>query len=125
MTGGRAHPRATGFVEADEMRAALIDRYKVPAAAIVIEPYARHTTTNLRNATRLLMTMGAPLGRDALIVCNPGQSANLASPQFAARNMAELGYQPGHVGRRMSPTELEFRPSPESEWIDPRDPLDP
>lgn len=125
VTGGRAHPRATRYAEAEEMRRALIERYGVPADAIVIEPYARHTTTNLRNATRLFMTMGAPLDKDALIVCNPGQSAAIASPEFVARNQRELGYQPGKVGARLSPTELEFRPSPLSARIDPRDPLDP
>lgn len=125
VTGGRAHPRATRYAEAEEMRRALIERYGVPADAIVIEPYARHTTTNLRNATRLLMTMGAPLDKDALIVCNPGQSAAIATPEFVARNQRELGYQPGKVGARLSPTELEFRPSPLSARIDPRDPLDP
>ncbi|MBT2186553.1 YdcF family protein [Sphingobium nicotianae] len=125
VTGGRAHPRATRFTEAEEMRRALIERYGVPADAIVVEPYARHTTTNLRNATRLLVAMGAPLEMDALIVCNPDQSAAIASPDFVARNARELGYQPGAVGRRISPTELVFRPSPRSARVDPRDPLDP
>lgn len=125
VTGGRAHPRATPFAEAQEMRAALIERYGVPADAIVIEPYARHTTTNLRNATRLLMAMGAPLDKDTIVVCNPGQSAAISSAQFAARNLTELGYEPGKVGVRISPTELEFRPSALSARVDPRDPLDP
>ncbi|WP_338045435.1 YdcF family protein [Novosphingobium kaempferiae] len=125
LTGGRAHPRATRFAEAEQMRRALIDRYGVPAEAIVIEPYARHTTTNLRNATRLLMAMGAPLDRDALIVCNPAQSAMIENPEFVARNQRELGYQPGRIGARVSPTELEFRPSAQSARVDPRDPLDP
>ena len=107
------------------MRNALIDRYGVPADAILIEPYARHTTTNLRNATRLLMAMDAPMDRDAVIVCNPGQSASIESPQFVTRNQRELGYQPGQVGRRLSITELLFRPSRVSARIDPRDPLDP
>lgn len=125
VTGGRAHPRATRFAEAEQMRKALIERYGVPAEAIVIEPYARHTTTNLRNATRLLMAMGAPLDKDTVIICNPGQSAAIESPAFVQRNLAELGYEPGKVGRRISPTELEFRPSPQSARVDPRDPLDP
>lgn len=125
LTGGRAHPRATRFAEAEEMRRALIERYGVPADAIVIEPYARHTTTNLRNAARVLMAMRAPLEKDALIVCNPGQSAAIEGPDFATRNLRELGYQPGQVHARVSPTELEFRPSPLSARIDPRDPLDP
>lgn len=125
VTGGRAHPRATRFAEAQEMRAALIERYGVPADAIVIEPYARHTTTNLRNAARLLMAMGAPMDKDTVVVCNPGQSAAIGSAQFVQRNLAELGYEPGKVGARVSPTELEFRPSALSARIDPRDPLDP
>ncbi len=125
VTGGRAHPRATRFTEAEQMRAALIERYGIPADAIAIEPYARHTTTNLRNATRLLAALGAPLDKDALIVCNPGQSETIAGAAFAQRNLTELGYVPGQVGGRLSPTELEFRPSPLSLRVDPRDPLDP
>ncbi|MBT0670991.1 YdcF family protein [Novosphingobium profundi] len=125
LTGGHAHPRATPFAEAVEMRRALIERYGVPAEAIVIEPYARHTTTNLRNAARLLMALGAPLARDALLVCNPEQSAYVESAAFTARNAAELGYQPGTIGKRLASTELEFRPSALSARVDPRDPLDP
>ncbi|WP_285019777.1 YdcF family protein [Novosphingobium sp. fls2-241-R2A-195] len=125
LTGGHAHPRATAFAEAEEMRRALIERYGVPAEAIVIEPHARHTTTNLRNASRLLMAMGTPLDKDTLIVCNPDQSAMIENPEFAARNNRELGYQPGTIGARVSPTELEFRPSALSARVDPRDPLDP
>lgn len=125
LTGGHAHPRATAFAEAEEMRRALIERYGVPAEAIVIEPHARHTTTNLRNASRLLMAMGAPLDKDTLIVCNPDQSAMIENPEFVKRNTRELGYQPGTIGARVSPTELEFRPSALSARVDPRDPLDP
>ena len=125
LTGGRAHPRATRFTEAEQMRIALIERYGVPPDAIVIEPYARHTTTNLRNASRMLTMLGAPIDTPALIVCNPNQSEMIASPAFAQRNITELGYAPGQIGRRISPTELEFLPSPSSLRIDPRDPLDP
>ena len=111
VTGGRAHPRATPFTEADEMRKALIERYGIPEA-IVSEPYARHTTTNLRNASRLLARLGMPADTDTLIVCNPMQSTYIESAKFAARNMTELGYQPGRIVRRLTPTELVFRPSP-------------
>lgn len=125
VTGGRAHPRATPFTEADEMRKALITRYGIPADAILSEPYARHTTTNLRNASRLLAALGAPMQMETVIVCNPLQSGYIQSAKFTERNAAELGYQPGTVVRRVSPTELVFRPSRTSERIDPRDPLDP
>lgn len=125
VSGGRAHPRATPFTEADEMRKALIERYGIPVEAIISEPYARHTTTNLRNASRLLARFGMPVDAETLIVCNPVQGNYIDSAKFAERNMTELGYQPGRIVRRISPTELVFRPSHASGRVDPRDPLDP
>lgn len=125
VSGGRAHPFATRFVEAVEMRGALIQRYGIPADRIVIDPHARHTTTNMRNAARLLMRMGAPLEKHTLVVCNPVQSAAIESPAFVVRNERELGYQPGTAGLRISPTALEWHPAAASARIDPRDPLDP
>ncbi|MBB3695822.1 YdcF family protein [Sphingomonas sp. BK580] len=125
VSGGRAHPRATRFTEAVEMRRALVERYGVPPEAIVLEPYARHTTTNLRDATRELAALGAPLDRPALIVCNPEQSRYIEGAAFAERNRRELGYAPGTIGPRRSPTAIEFRPAHESLRVDPLDPLDP
>ncbi|GGY61881.1 hypothetical protein GCM10007387_50590 [Pseudoduganella albidiflava] len=124
-SGAAVHPKDSRFNEAVEMRKVLVERYGIPADRIIIEPYARHTTTNLRNATRRLVAMGAPLDRPTLIVANASQSAYIESPEFAARNPAELGYQPGTVGRRLSPYELEFVPSLRSLRVDPWDPLDP
>lgn len=125
VSGGRAHPRATRFTEAVEMRRALIERYGVPAEAIVLEPFARHTTTNLRDATRELAALGAPLDRPALIVCNPEQSRYIEGAAFAERNRRELGYLPVTIGPRRSPTDIEFRPARASLRVDPLDPLDP
>jgi hypothetical protein len=125
VSGGNVHPRGTRFVEAVEMRQALIKRYGVPADSVVIEPYARHTTTNLRNATRRLVALGAPLSMQALIVTSRVQSVYIASTAFSDRNLTELGYQPGKVGPRLSPTELPFQPSISSMRVDPMDPLDP
>ena len=124
-SGAAVHPKGSHFVEAVEMRKTLIERFHIPADRIVIEPYARHTTTNLRNATRRLVAMGAPLDRPTLIVANADQSRYITSPEFAARNPAELGYDPGVIGRRLSPYEVEFLPSPRSLRVDPWDPLDP
>lgn len=125
LSGASVHPKGTRFVEAVEMRKALIERYGVPADAILIEPYARHTTTNMRNVTRRLIALGAPLERETLIITNTGQSDYIGRQDFIDRNQKELGYQPGTVGRRLSPNELTFRPSPQSARIDPADPLDP
>lgn len=71
------------------------------------------------------MGLGAPLDRDAIVVTNPEQSRYIESPEFAKRNELELGYQPGTVGRRLTPTEILFRPSARSARVDPSDPLDP
>jgi hypothetical protein len=124
-SGAAVHPKGSHFVEAVEMRKALVERYHIPADRIVIEPYARHTTTNLRNATRRLHAMGAPLDKPTLIVANADQSRYITSPEFAARNPAELGYDPGTIGTRHSPYEVEFLPSLHSLRVDPWDPLDP
>jgi hypothetical protein len=124
-SGAAVHPKGSRFVEAVEMRKALVERYHIPADRIVIEPYARHTTTNLRNATRRLHAMGAPLDKPTLIVANADQSRYITSPEFAARNPAELGYDPGTIGTRHSPYEVEFLPSLHSLRVDPWDPLDP
>lgn len=125
FSGASVHPKGTRFVEAVEMRKALIERFGVPAESIIIEPYARHTTTNLRNVTRRLIALGAPLDKDSLIVTYTNQSRYIESQEFASRNLKELGYLPGTVGARLSPTELTFRPSPKSLRINPADPLDP
>jgi hypothetical protein len=125
LSGASVHPKGTRFVEAVEMRKALIERFGVPAESIIIEPYARHTTTNLRNVTRRLIAMGAPLDKDSLIVTYTNQSRYIESPEFTSRNLKELGYMPGTINARLSSTELTFRPSAKSLRIDPLDPLDP
>lgn len=125
LTGGGVHPKATRYVEALQMREALMRRFGVPAAGIIVEPYARHTTTNLRNAARRLFALKAPAGRDALIVTDPAQSRYIEAARFKDRNQRELGYQPGAIGPRLSPTKLVFRPAAASITVDPLDPLDP
>lgn len=125
VSGSAVHPRDTPHVEALEMRRALIERYGVPPEAIVVEPYARHTTTNLRNATRRLVALGAPLDRDMLVISNVPHIDAIASPAFVERNSRELGYQPAAIGPRIAPTAIAVRASRLSLRVDPADPLDP
>lgn len=125
VSGGAVHPRGTRSVEAVQMREALIARFGVLADAIIIEPYARHTTTNLRNAARLLAALQAPPQQPALVVSSPSHIDSVASSGFGDRNRRELGYVPGKVGSRISPYAITFVPAPESLRIDPMDPLDP
>ena len=125
VSGSAVHPRGTRFVEAVEIRRALVERYAIPADRVILEPYARHTTTNLRNATRRMVALGIPLDRPTLIVTDAEQSKYIESQTFSDRNRTELGYLPGAVGPRLSPYDVEFRPSRLSLRRDPRDPLDP
>ncbi len=125
VSGGAVHPRDTPHVEAVEMRRALIERYGIPPEAIVLEPYARHTTTNIRNATRRLIAIAAPLDRDMLVVSNAPHIDAVASPAFVERNRRELGYQPATADGQIAPTAVAMRPSRDSLRVDPADPLDP
>jgi len=125
VSGGAVHPRGTKYVEAVEMRKALIERYGIPVDRIVLEPYARYTITNLRNATRRLMALGAPLDMDVLVVSDADQIKSIDTPDFKARNQDRLGYQPEVSETRLSPYELTYRPSALSQRLNPADPLDP
>ena len=125
VSGGAVHPAHTDFVEAAQMRHFLIERFHIPERSIVTEPYARHTTTNLRNASRDLQILGSPKNRPALIVTDQGQSAYISSPIFFSRNMTELRCEPGIVGQRITQFLTIFIPNEDCNKVDPWDPLDP
>ena len=125
VSGGYVHPNQTPFCEALEMKKALIAEYAIPAAAIIIEPHARHTTTNLRNAARLLYRYNFPENKPSLITTDQGQSAYIEAPSFAQRCQSELGYLPYEGLKRISPFDLEFHARSQSLLVDPLDPLDP
>ena len=125
VSGGFVHPSQTEFAEAIEMKRDLVTRFGIPADAILIEPHARHTTTNMRNAARLMYRYGMPFDKKALVTTDLGQSQSIESPAFAKRCMDELGYVPQQILGRTSPFDLEFRPALDSLQADPQDPLDP
>lgn len=125
VSGGFVHPNRTEYCEAIEMKRDLMTRFSIPENAILVDPHARHTTTNLRNAARLLYRYGFPFDRKALISTDSSQSQYIASPPFAERCMKELGYHPARLLSRLSPFDLEFLPVVESLQADPQDPLDP
>jgi hypothetical protein len=52
VSGGFVHPNGTEFSEAIEMKRDLMTRFSIPEDAILVDPHARHTTTNMRNAAR-------------------------------------------------------------------------
>ncbi len=125
VSGGNVHPAQTPYCEAIEMKKALMAEYGIPAEAILIEPHARHTTTNLRNAARLLWRYGFPWEKTALITTDQGQSAYIEAPAFGQRCRAEIGHLPYEGLKRISQFDLEFRPRLDALQTDPLEPLDP
>lgn len=125
VSGGHVHPYMTPYCEAVEMKRELMEEYGVPEGNIIIEPYARHTTTNMRNATRLMVEYGIPLDQKSLVVTNPSHSKYTGGETFKKRCQDELGYQPVDFHARLSPTTLEFTGNMVSFHQNPNQPLDP
>lgn len=125
VSGGYVHPFQTPYCEAVEMKQHLMKNYNIPEKAILIEPHARHTTTNFRNAARIVYKTGIPAGKTMLCITDQYQSAYIESDVFTKRNMDELGYLPFKALKRKSIFFLEFLPAKESLHLDNRDPLDP
>jgi hypothetical protein len=125
VSGGFVHPMQTPYCEAIEMKKYLMEKYKIPATSILIEPQARHTTTNFRNAARLVFRYGIPTERTALVTSSEDHIASCVSDEFRARNLNELGYVPYEFMKRISPLAAEFKPSIASLFFDANDPLDP
>jgi hypothetical protein len=125
VSGGNVHPFHTSYSEALEMKKYLVKVDSVPEAAVIIEPQARHTTTNFRNACRLLYRYGIPTDKPALSVSTRDQTDYIAGQVFDQRNMKDLGYLPFRDKQRLSDHEVKFFPVKDCLQIDPRDPLDP
>jgi hypothetical protein len=123
VSGGRVHPFKTRFSEGEEMKKFLVNQLKIPENAIFIEPQARHTTTNLRNCARLIFRYGMPFNKPFITSTNKIQSYYIS--YMDKRCMADLGYMPYSLGRRLSNTEQEFYPTIASLQINPLEPLDP
>ncbi len=125
VSGGYVHPAQTRFSEAIEMKRALLEDYHVPESAILVDPHARHTTTNLRNAAREIYRYDIPMTKPVLVVSDQGQIRSIASESFADRCLKELGYLPYRLVNQLSETDLVILPRIESLQVDPMDPLDP
>ncbi|WP_209435020.1 YdcF family protein [Pedobacter ginsenosidimutans] len=124
VSGGRVHPYKTKFSEAYEMKKFLIKVLQIPESAIIMEPHARHTTTNLRNCARLMFRYGMPVDKPGLACTVKSQSYNITN-LLPERCKKELGYYPYKNGKRLSDTESEFYLNTTSLQIDFDEPLDP
>ncbi len=122
-SGGHVHPDRTPYCEAIEMKKYLMQEHGIPESAILVDPHARHTTTNLRNGARTILRLGLPANKPAMSVTDIFQSAYILS--LDSRCLRELGYVPHRSMERMSETDNCWLPDPTSLWADPRDPLDP
>ena len=107
------------------MKEELIAKYGIDEKHILIDPHARHTTTNLRNASRLLFSYGTKTDKPSLVTSNPSHSAYTESQRFLDRNLKELGYLPMSMKERLNSTTMVFLPLEISFQQNPLEPLDP
>ncbi|AEV99159.1 hypothetical protein A4D02_11375 [Niastella koreensis] len=124
VSGGKVHPYKTTWCEAVEMKKFLIEKLNIPENAIIIEPHARHTTTNLRNCVRLIYRYGMPFNKACITTTSVGQSMMITNT-LAARCLKELNEVPFQNGKRLTETEAEFYPAIDALQINPTEPLDP
>jgi hypothetical protein len=123
-SGGKVHPYKTKYCEAIEMKKFLVEKLHIPANAVLIDPHARHTTTNMRNTVRLIYRYGMPFDKPAITCTSRGQSTSIEKNQID-RCIRELNEAPYANGKRLSATEVEFYPKIEALQINPREPMDP
>lgn len=125
VSGGRVHPYKTRYSEAMEMKKYLVERMHIPESAIILEPHARHTTTNMRNCARLIFRYGMPFDKPCITSTSKSQSYYIHEGDLEKRCEKELLYVPYKKGRRLSNTEAEFYPVLDALQIDADEPLDP
>ncbi len=123
LSGGHVHPDRTPYSEAIEMKKFLKDAYGVRDDQVLVDPYARHTTTNLRNAARILLRAGVPADKPVLISTDALQLLYISA--LGDRCNEELGYVPYRFVRLLSEEDGCFLPDARSLHADARDLLDP
>ncbi|WP_407484150.1 YdcF family protein [Elizabethkingia meningoseptica] len=124
VSGGRVHPYKTQYIEAVEMKRYMVETLGIPASAILIDPFARHTTTNVRNTGRLLLNYGFPKDKWALVSSSKSH-IDYVEKAMDKRSQKELGTVPYLIGKRISDLMLEYRPTEDALIINPNEPLDP
>ena len=131
-SGGAVYPPGTPYVEALLMKKALLDA-GVPPDRVLVDARARHSTTNLRNAGRIMRALGmrraiiATVGGGVLGSDLFGQDFYFSNPvisTFYARCASELGYRVGDL-EDAGDGLVAFLPAPEVTRIGFRDVLDP
>jgi hypothetical protein len=124
-SGGYCYPFRGPYCEAIEMKKYLMSKYGIPEDAIIVDPHARHTTTNFRNANRLIIRYGIPVTKPSLFVTSKSQHDYVMKDAFDMRNTHELGYLPYRDKKSISNEDIVYYPVMECLHMDPLDPLDP
>jgi len=125
VSGGKVHPYKTKYCEAEEMKKYLIETMHIPENAIIMEPHARHTTTNMRNCARIIFRYGMPIDKPCITSTSKSQSLFITDSIMQQRCVKELGYSPYKNGKRLTDTDAEFYPDILSLQIDADEPMDP
>lgn len=125
LSGGRVYPPMTQFSEAVEMKRYLVEYFGIPENAIIVEPHARHTTTNIRNAARIMLEEGFPLDKPAIMTSTSEQLDYVQTNEFVERCKRLMLMMPYKTGERLENRSLEFWPLPCAAQVNPLDPLDP
>lgn len=122
VSGGNVYPKDTPVNEA-----LLMKRYLralgVPEERILIEPCSRYSYTNLRNAGRLMLSVGMWRG---LVITSYDQAFYLGRPgssTFRTRSQTKLGYFVGDM-KIVNGQDVSFVPS-RHVFDHGKDPLDP
>ncbi|WP_448700665.1 YdcF family protein [Mucilaginibacter sp. AW1-3] len=124
VSGGHVHPFKTTFNEAVEMKRYLVTQLGIPAGAVLIEPHARHTTTNLRNANRMIYRFSMPVNKPILIVTDSSQT-NYMCKGMEKVALRDLGYVPYRDLKKLNDKETAYYPNWASLQVNSKDPLDP
>jgi hypothetical protein len=127
VSGGHVHPDRTPYSEAIEMKKYLRAKHGVPEDAILVDPHARHTTTNLRNVARFVYRYGVPADRPLLVTSDFAQSFYIGhwDGLFGPRCDRELGYKPWRALVSLTRNDSCMLPAALALHADGRDPLDP
>lgn len=129
LSGGHVHPDRTPYSEAIEMKKYVMTTYGVRDDEILVDPHARHTTTNLRDVARLFLRYGVPVDQPTIITSDTYQSIYIRavdpSDIFGARCLDELGYLPWRSVVGLGEKDSCWLPSVASVHADPNDLLDP
>jgi len=125
FSGGHLTPVHTIYSEAIEMKKYIMEEYDIPESVILVDPHARHTTTNLRNIGRLMYRYGIPTEKRSIVSTSVSHSEYVASDRFMTRSNNEMNHIPCTIFDRLSGFDLEFQPMIEVLHLDSTDPLDP